>query len=94
IYTDAGNRYEVGSYDGSVVLVRPRTTADALAAQGADAMWGWNRYVSDLQVCDVPGDHLNHLNRPHVHALAQAIRPHVERAIAGGLREPPHVHSG
>ena len=61
-------------------------TADALAARGADARWGWDRYIANLEVRDVPGDHVNHLTRPHVHALAQAVRPDIERA--GGVGEP------
>ncbi len=80
IYGEALRRYHVAGYDGSTVLARPAKTADALASRGADTKWGWSRHISDIAVCDVPGDHLNHLTRPNVHVLAQALRPHLERA--------------
>ena len=49
-----------------------------------DPTWGWGRHASaPVLIEDVPGDHMTMLAAPHVQALAEQVRRHLERAATG-----------
>ena len=86
IYGAAMRRYRVSAYGGPTVLVRPEISAKAYSEDLVDETWGWGRHIADLQVCNVPGAHLTHLQRPNVHALARSLRPHLDRSGLASAR--------
>jgi thioesterase domain-containing protein len=75
IYLRAMRKYDVKPYGGPAVLVKPEKP-------GAihESAWGWGTYVDDLAVCEVTGSHQTHLQRGNAHLVAQALRPHIDRA--------------
>jgi amino acid adenylation domain-containing protein len=83
IYSDAMRKYRVRTYGGSAVLVRPDGAARGYEAGAVDRSLGWAEHIERLEVCSAPGDHLSHLKRPNVRALAEALRPRI-----GAARSP------
>ncbi len=80
IYGNAARGYLPVPYEGPAVLIRPETQVARRAKHLRDNSYGWSRFISELDVHDVPGDHISHLKRPYVKDLADALRPHLERA--------------
>ena len=80
IYGRANARYPVRPYHGPALLVRP---GDILAGRQKllrDQSFGWNQHVSELEICDVPGNHQTHLTRPNVNLLLSVLRPKIAAA--------------
>jgi thioesterase domain-containing protein len=48
-----------------------------MGATLADDSYGWQRYVAELAIADVPGDHLSVLRDPDVDVLAATLREHL-----------------
>ena len=86
IYQDAIRRYRRAPYPGSAVLLRCREQLAFMGDTLADPSYGWGRLVADLDIADIPGDHLSNLQEPHVDALAATVRAR----MAG----PQHVRGG
>jgi acetoacetyl-CoA synthetase len=74
IYHDAIRRYRRTPYPGSAVLLRCREQLAFMGDTLADSSYGWGRLVADLEVVDIPGDHLSNLQEPHVDTLASVLR--------------------
>lgn len=54
---------------------QPKNSEDELNSQFFDRSLGWNRLISrDLQIYDIPGDHITMLTSPYVHVLAEWLR--------------------
>ncbi len=81
IYLDATNRYEVSTYSRPVLLIRCESTIADAGKHLVDPTYGWGEYISQLEICDLPGDHQSVLRRPHVDALANAVRSHRPRPL-------------
>ncbi len=78
VFADVASRYEPRPYAGSAVLLRPETTLNEFSRYLIDPTYGWGERVGHLQIHDVPGAHVSHLQRPHVDAVASALRPYLE----------------
>ena len=64
----AFREYTPRPYTGRVTLFR---AAIRSAGEGDDPLFGWGRLAAaGVDVCDVPGSHLDMLNEPHVEELA------------------------
>jgi thioesterase domain-containing protein len=74
IYLDAVRRYRRAPYPGRAVLLRCREQFAFMGDTLADPSYGWGRLVAELDIADVPGDHVSVLSEPHVDALAAALR--------------------
>jgi hypothetical protein len=80
IYADATRRYKVRDYRGSAVLVRPMANLVAREQVLIDGSFGWGGHVDELEIWDVPGDHIKHLRRPNVNVLLDRLRPKITAA--------------
>lgn len=89
IYRDATSRYQPRPYGGSALLVRAQEKG-FFNSDIADETYGWGNLVADLEMCDVPGDHIGMLREPHVASLAEHLRAHIVRhrvpSVRGGGR--------
>jgi amino acid adenylation domain-containing protein len=79
VFADVASRYEVRPYPGPAVLLRPESTFSDYSQYLIDPTYGWGGRVGRLEIHDVPGAHVTHLQRPHVDAVAGALRPYLER---------------
>lgn len=88
-------RYDTKSYAGRVHLFRPalpvvyRLRGNRLANQWREVIHadnGWSRFVQDLVVREVPGDHDAMVLEPNVRVLAAHIRRVLDAAEEGARR--------
>ena len=97
IYQDAIRRYRRTPYPGSAVLLRCREQLAFMGDTLADHTYGWGRLVADLDIADIPGDHLSNLQEPHVDALASELRARIygRQHGAGGhcAASPAELHA-
>ncbi|MEO8429878.1 MAG: amino acid adenylation domain-containing protein [Acidobacteriota bacterium] len=79
----ANREYVPGPYRGKVTLFR----AGVRSAQDAPTSdMGWARLAQGgVEVCEVPGDHVNMLLRPQVGLLARQLREAIDRALGKEL---------
>lgn len=82
IYSEAMRRYRVSAYPGPAVLVKPEASME-VRVEEAEAAWGWRAHIAELEVCEVPGTHVTHLQRGNAHVLAEVLRPRLRRVLAG-----------
>lgn len=69
--------YEPKVYPGKITLFQ---TSQHLAAIEKDTSWGWKDLSQGgVEICPIPGHHLNCLRMPHVQAVAQALAECIER---------------
>ncbi len=71
----AADAYIPPIYEGRTVLVRAMQQ-DRFEA--GDRTLGWGSRVPNLQVIDVPGDHLSILKAPNVQSMAQQLLPYLD----------------
>ena len=100
IYHDAIRRYRRAPYPGRALLLRCREQLDFMGNTLADPTYGWGRLVADLDIVDIPGDHLSNLQEPHVDTLASVVRARMggrrhggagrSAASPAGLHAAPH----
>jgi thioesterase domain-containing protein len=90
-------RYDVKPYAGRVTLFRPKLN---VAYSLSGGRWlsetrqflyednGWTKFVRDLAVYEVPGDHDSMVLEPNVRVLAERLRACIEKAESDvqGLR--------
>lgn len=83
------NRYEVGMYDGEIMLYRPphQVQYRLPSKRGIDDRRdfvqddnGWRRHCQHVKIINVSGDHDSMVLEPHVRVLAEAIRNAIEAA--------------
>lgn len=67
----AASRYVPQRYPDRMTLFRAVEQSDAI---GQDLHLGWDALVNDIQLHQVPGNHLSLLKQPHVQTLAQELR--------------------
>ncbi|MFN7023117.1 MAG: type I polyketide synthase [Pseudorhizobium sp.] len=91
----AANAYQVKSYAGAVTLFRPRPVVFYRLSKGRCLQEnrnillhdnGWGKYIGNLAVVEVSGDHDSMVLDPHVRALAERLHPTLrtrEEAVAG-----------
>jgi thioesterase domain-containing protein len=82
-------RYRGDAYDGSVLLMRPKLVVGYRITGGRNLNIerdllrednGWRRFVSDLTIQEVPGDHDSMVLEPSVRVLAGRLREELMRA--------------
>jgi thioesterase domain-containing protein len=81
IYLRAIRAYRPQRYEGPVVLARSQDQ-ELQSGESIDPTYRWGRLVPNLQVVDVPGDHLGLLSPPHVSELADSLQLHLRRGRA------------
>ena len=88
-------RYEVHGWNGPVVLFRPpldrrwRITGGRWVNSDRDVVYednDWTRYVPDLRVIEVPGDHDSMVLEPNVRVLASHIKACIDSAESQDVR--------
>jgi thioesterase domain-containing protein len=62
--------YVPTEYSGKVVLFRPESRPHGL---GHDPTLGWDSVALNLQIIDVPGDHVTMFSPPNVDVLASKL---------------------
>jgi amino acid adenylation domain-containing protein len=67
----AAYRYVPQHYPNRIMLFKATEQSDAI---GQDSTLGWSTLASDIQLHQVPGNHLSLLKQPHVQTLAQELR--------------------
>jgi amino acid adenylation domain-containing protein len=67
----AAYRYTAQPYSGRVTLFK---AAESAYTVGSDRTLGWSALATDVQLHQVPGNHLSLLRQPHVQTLAQQLR--------------------
>lgn len=67
------------SYAGAVELFR---AVDEVNEFSDEPTLNWNRYVTKVDVHQIPGNHYSMLTRPHVQALAERLRASLDQAHA------------
>jgi acyl transferase domain-containing protein/thioesterase domain-containing protein len=84
-------RYDIGQYTGRVVQFRPalrpayRLSGGRVLGKNKLFLYpdnGWSRFVSELAVHEVPGDHDGMVLEPSVRVLAEKLRTCIDRAEA------------
>ena len=79
-YLKAGENYVPQIYSGNVTLFKSMDTGNASEFGDFDAQLGWSNLVSgELNVIDIPGDHLGILKEPNVAILAQKLQECIDR---------------
>lgn len=80
-------RYEIKALDIPIRLFRPKLPVEYHLPNGRLARYdkqvimednGWSRYVEDLEVIEVPGDHDSMVLEPNVRVLATKIRQAIQ----------------
>lgn len=69
--SQAAYRYTPKPYPKQITLFKATEQPDAA---GGDPTLGWSPLVNDIQLHEVPGNHLSLLKQPHVQVLAQQLR--------------------
>ncbi|MEQ1841463.1 MAG: hypothetical protein ABL994_13730, partial [Verrucomicrobiales bacterium] len=62
--------YEPGPFNGKMTLFRALVGGDKFAI-GDD--YGWNDLVDELEIVDVPGNHVSVFHRDNIDAIAAAF---------------------
>ena len=70
----AASRYVVRQYPNRITLFKAAEQSEAI---GQDSTLGWSVLARDIQVHQVPGNHLSLLKQPHVQTLAQQLRQYL-----------------
>ncbi len=70
----AASRYVPQPYPNRITLFRAAEQSDAIEQ---DPTLGWSTLASDIQLHQVPGNHLSLLKQPHVQTLAQQLRQYL-----------------
>ena len=70
----AAYRYVPQPYDDRITLFKATEPAAVL---GQEPTLGWSALAKDVQLHEVPGNHLSLLKSPHVQTLAQQLRPYL-----------------
>jgi amino acid adenylation domain-containing protein len=86
IFHRAMRSYQVSTYDGPMLLIKPQASAKVYSARKVAPDWGWSRYALSVKIAEVPSGHLTHLRRPSVRAVARAVRAELN----GGLSRSPY----
>jgi thioesterase domain-containing protein len=73
----AHKSYVMRRYDGRVTLFVP---SDSSLRASENPRADWKRYADDLEILEVPGDHLTMLDEPHVQVLARRLTECLEAA--------------
>ncbi|WP_416674494.1 condensation domain-containing protein [Egbenema bharatensis] len=68
--------YSPQPYSGKVLLFRAMERDPFEIDLNHDL--GWGQFIEDLQVFDVPGDHLGILQKPHVQIMADILQAHID----------------
>jgi thioesterase domain-containing protein len=93
-------RYKMTHFNGKVVLFRPKL--DKTYVLGPDRVLnvhrefvysdnGWGKYVDELKVHEVPGDHDSVVLEPNVRVLAKLLTGYIDEAEAAARRGTPTV---
>ncbi len=67
-------RYVPQNYPNRITLFKATEASDLT---GQDPTLGWNALANDIQLHQVPGNHLSLLKQPHVQVLAQQLRQYL-----------------
>nr|MBA3921750.1 non-ribosomal peptide synthetase [Nostocaceae cyanobacterium] len=70
----AASRYVPQKYPNRITLFKADVQSDVI---GQDSTLGWSALASDIQLHQVPGNHLSLLKQPHVQTLAQQLRQYL-----------------
>ncbi|KAM3092340.1 amino acid adenylation domain-containing protein [Phormidesmis sp. 146-12] len=70
----AAYRYTPRSYRDRIILFKAVENSDAM---GQDPTLGWSALTNNIQLHQVPGNHLSLLKPPHVQTLAQQLRSYL-----------------
>ena len=73
----AHSRYVMPHYGGRVTLFVP---SDPSLRTSEDPRADWERFASEVEIHEVPGDHLTMLDEPHVRFLAERLAACMEAA--------------
>jgi surfactin family lipopeptide synthetase A len=73
----AHKSYVMRRYDGRVTLFVP---SDSSLRASENPRADWKHYADDLEILEVPGDHLTMLDEPHVQVLARRLTECLEAA--------------
>jgi amino acid adenylation domain-containing protein len=68
--TQAAHQYKPQRYSNRITLFKAAEQSDSL---GNELTLGWSALASDIQIHQVPGNHLSLLKQPHVQTLAQQL---------------------
>jgi thioesterase domain-containing protein len=63
-------------YPGAVLLLRP---LERPKGKRADLAFGWWELAPNLQIADIPGDHVTMFREPNAARMAQTVRTAIER---------------
>ncbi len=77
----AGDRYRPEPYDGRVVLYRASEIAAVLSHVGRGL--GWEEYVQNLEIVEVPGNHDSLVYEPNVSVMTAHLRATLRKSAAG-----------
>jgi len=72
--TRAMGNYTPATYPQSMVLIRTNEVFSPDFDDFGDPSWGWDKFVEQLTIQTVPGNHYTVLAQPHVQVLAQQLR--------------------
>ena len=70
----AASRYVPQKYLNRITLFKADVQSNVI---GQDSTLGWSALASDIQLHQVPGNHLSLLKQPHVQTLAQQLRQYL-----------------
>jgi amino acid adenylation domain-containing protein len=72
--SQAASRYLPHPYSNRVTLFKAAEQSDAV---DHDSTLGWRALANDIQLHEVPGNHLSLLKQPHVQTLAQQLKQYL-----------------
>jgi phthiocerol/phenolphthiocerol synthesis type-I polyketide synthase D len=76
----AAYKYQPGSYDQKVVLFQIEGWEFYSGFRYApDRTFGWKKFVGNLEVIRVPGDHISMMNEPAVSKVAEKVLTRIEQ---------------
>jgi thioesterase domain-containing protein len=62
--------YEPQPYDGPTLLFQ---RADRPTGRYRDSQYGWGKLANNLQICEVPGDHMTMFSDPNVQVIGERL---------------------
>ena len=78
--------YMAEKYDGAVLLVKADDSTVTSSSPGEN-YYGWDQYAENIEVTNVPGNHITMMTLPYVKAVADKINEGIDKEFAVSILE-------
>ncbi len=76
----AASKYRFSRYPGKITLFR--ANEEIMVAHPDKKFRGWGHFAEEVEVCDVPGNHLSLMEEPNIRMLASKLQDCINQSIS------------